>query len=345
MTKLVKRIGAPRLIIGAFLLVMLVLAGILAIPLPELISVMLVRIGMNGILVLAMVPAIKSGTGLNFALPIGVVCGLVGALVSIEFKMAGFMGLALSLAIAIPIATVAGYFYGRMLNKVKGDEMTVGTYMGYSVVSFMCIFWLLAPFKSPELIWPYGGNGVRVTVSLASSIDKVLDSALAFKVFGVTVPTGLLLFFGAACLLVYVFYRTKSGVIMEAAGANEKFAIANGIDVDKQRIIGTVMSTVLAAVGIIVYSQSFGFLQLYTAPLYSAFPAVAAILIGGATIRKASISNAIVGTLLFQSLLVVSLPVINLILGGSMSEVIRIIVSNGIILYALTRRSGGETLS
>lgn len=343
MTDIVKRIGAPRLIIGSFLVVLFIIAGFLAIPINGLISDMLVRFGMNGILVLAMVPAIKSGTGLNFALPIGVVCGLVGALVSIEYRLSGFLGLFIALGVAIPIAIFAGYFYGRMLNKVKGEEMTVGTYMGYSVVSFMCIFWLLAPFKSPELIWPYGGNGVRVTVSLESSIDKVLNGFLSFSIFGVTIPTGLLLFFGMFCALIYLFFKSKSGIIMEAAGANDKFAIANGIDVNRQRIIGTVLSTVLAAIGIIVYSQAFGFLQLYTAPLYSAFPAVAAILIGGATIRKASISNVIIGTLLFQSLLVVSLPVINLIIGGSMSEVIRIIVSNGIILYALTRKSGGES--
>lgn len=342
MTHLVKKIGAPRLIIGAFLIVLFITAGFLSIPMNGLLTDMLVRFGMNGLLVLAMVPSIKSGTGLNFALPIGVVCGLVGALVSIEFKLSGLLGLVIALAVAIPLAIGVGAFYGRMLNKVKGEEMTVGTYMGYSVVSFMCIFWLLAPFKSPELIWPYGGNGVRVTVSLESSIDKVLNGFLDFSLFGVTVPTGLLLFFGFFCLLMFLFFKSKGGIIMEAAGANEKFAIANGINVNRQRIIGTVLSTVLAAIGIIVYSQSFGFLQLYTAPLYSAFPAVAAILIGGATIRKASISNVIVGTLLFQSLLVVSLPVINLIIEGSMSEVIRIIVSNGIILYALTRQSGGE---
>ena len=101
------------------------------------------------------------------------------------------------------------------------------------------------------------------------------------------------------------------------------------------------LSTALAAIGIIVYSQSFGFLQLYNAPLYSAMPAAAAILIGGASIKRAKIIHVFIGTLLFQSLLVIALPVINLITEGSMSEVIRTIVSNGIILYALTR-PGGE---
>lgn len=131
------------------------------------------------------------------------------------------------------------------------------------------------------------------------------------------------------------------GLAMQVAGSNEKFALSNGIDVDKERITGTILSTVLAAVGIIVYSQAFGFLQLYNAPLYAAMPAVAAILIGGASLQRARIIHVVIGTMLFQSLLVVALPVINILAEGNLSEVIRAIVSNGIILYALTR-TGGE---
>ncbi len=80
------------------------------------------------------------------------------------------------------------------------------------------------------------------------------------------------------------------GLSMIVAGSNPNFAMSNGIDVDKQRIKGTVISTVLAAIGIIIYSQAFGFLQLYNAPLYSAMPAAAAILIGGATLKKSKYS-------------------------------------------------------
>jgi simple sugar transport system permease protein len=71
-----------------------------------------------------------------------------------------------------------------------------------------------------------------------------------------------------------------------------------------------------------------------------ALPAAASILIGGATLKEAKIIHVIIGTFLFQSLLVVALPVINIISDGQMAEIIRIIISNGIILYALTR--GGE---
>ncbi|SDY87711.1 simple sugar transport system permease protein [Proteiniborus ethanoligenes] len=340
--KYIKSIGLPRLIIFSFLLILMIIAVFLDIPLSSLISDMLVRFGMNSVLVLAMVPAIQSGIGLNFALPIGIVCGLIGALVSIEFKLSGFTGLWVSFIVAIPLAIIAGYVYGVMLNKVKGQEMTVGTYVGFSIVSAMCIFWLIAPFKSPELIWAYGGNGLRVTVSLESSIDKLLNNFLSFSIGGVKIPTGLIGFFLLCAFMYLLFSKSKKGAAMKVAGSNEGFAISNGINVNEERILGTILSTVLASIGIILYSQSFGFLQLYNAPLYSAFPAVAAILIGGATLKQANIVHVIIGTLLFQSLLVVSLPVINILSEGSMSEIVRIIVSNGIILYALTRNTGGE---
>ena len=341
MKNFINKIGFPRFIIAMFLILLLILSVILKIPFSMTVQNILIRFGMNAILVLAMVPAVQSGIGLNFNLPLGIVCGLIGALVSIEFKLSGFTGFFISLLIAIPLATFFGYFYGRMLNKIKGQEMTVGTYIGFSVVSLMCIFWLIAPFKSPELIWAYGGTGLRVTVSLESSIANVLNNFGHFNIGNVNVPTGLLLAFIICALLVWIYNRSKSGARMKVAGSNEIFALSNGISVDRERIKGTIMSTVLSAIGIIVYSQSFGFLQLYNAPLYAAMPAVASVLIGGASLNRARISHVIIGTLLFQSLLVVALPVINIISEGSMSEVIRTIISNGIILYALTR-TGGE---
>ena len=91
------------------------------------------------------------------------------------------------------------------------------------------------------------------------------------------------------------------------------------------------------AVGIIVYEQSFGFIQLYMGPFTMAFPAVAAILIGGASVNKATILNVVIGTILFQGILTMTPSVINSIVQTDMSEVVRIVVSNGMILYALTR--------
>ena len=75
------------------------------------------------------------------------------------------------------------------------------------------------------------------------------------------------------------------------------------------------------------------------APLNMAFPAVAAVLIGGASVNKASIANVIIGTFLYQGLVTMTPTVINSLIHLDISEIIRIIVSNGMILYALTRKT------
>ncbi len=338
--KAVISFGIPRLIIIIFLLSLWIIATALEIPFPQLLSDTFVRWGMNGVLVLSMVPSILAGTGLYFGLPIGIICGLVGGLMAIELNLVGFTAFFGAIAISVPLALVTGYGYGWMLNKIKGSEMTVATYAGFSIVSVMCIFWAMAPFKSPEMAWPIG-RGVRVTISLEGRFSRVLNEFLSFRVAGVMIPTGLILFFLFMCLLIFLFFRTKTGLAIKAGGENPRFAQAAGINVDKTRIIGTILSTILGAIGILVYAQSFGFIQLYMAPLFMGFLAAAAVLIGGASISRATILNVLIGTFLFQGLLVASLPVANKVATlGSLAEISRIIVSNGIILYALAQKSG-----
>jgi simple sugar transport system permease protein len=70
-----------------------------------------------------------------------------------------------------------------------------------------------------------------------------------------------------------------------------------------------------------------------------AFPAVACILIGGASLTRATITNVIVGTTIFQTLLTIALPVLSQVARGDITEVLRMIISNGMILYALSRAS------
>ena len=156
-------------------------------------------------------------------------------------------------------------------------------------------------------------------------------------------PTGGLLFLGLCCLAVWMFSRSRLGIAMAAAGSNPRFAEASGINVDRMRTVGTVLSTVIAAVGIVIYSQAFGYAQLYTAPRQLGFVASSAILIGGATVSKAKVSHVIIGVFLFEGVLVFGQQIANSIMaGGGLSEVMRIMISNGIILYALTQTGGGR---
>ena len=334
-----KSFGLPRLIITGFLVLLLVMAPFVGADLPTQISNIINRFSWNGVLVLAMVPMVHSGCGLNFGLPLGIISGLLGATLSIELGFTGPMSFVMAIAIATPFALVLGAGYGWLLNKIKGGEMMIATYVGFSSVSFMCMMWLLLPYHSPTMVWGFAGKGLRTTISLEGFYDKVLANFLQINIGNVSIPTGTLLFFALLAWLMWAFLHTKTGTAMTAVGSNPTFARAAGVNVDRMRLLSVIMSTWLAAIDILVYEQGFGFIQLYMAPFYMALPAISAILIGGASVNKATIANVIIGTFLFQGIVTMTLTVMNNAIHMDMSEVIRVIASQGMILYALTRKT------
>ncbi len=362
----------PRTIIIVFFALVCLLSVVQGLELPALLSDALVRAAMNAVMVLAMVPSIQSGLGPNFGLPLGILIGLLGALISFQMQFVGWAGLFMAILISLPMAIIIGIVYGKILNRIKGSELIVSTYIGYAIVSFMSIGWIFFPFNDPRMVWPLG-QGLRNVISLNGVYAQILNDVLSLKfvreistgklvilfnkskdymlenydsqlyktLFSIPILMILLVLF--ICLLVWLYMRSRSGVMLTAVGENPKFAESNGINVDFYRIVGATLSTVLAAVGIIIYSQSYGFMQLYQAPLMMAFPAVAAVLIGGATAKRAKISHVLIGVFLFQGLLTIALPAANTVFSeGNLSETIRMIVQNGVILFALTKVGGTD---
>lgn len=335
---LIDQAGWPRVLIALFLLSLFFIAPFVGVRLDSSINDTLVRFGMNGVMVLAMVPMVQSGCGLNFGLPLGIIAGLLGAVTSVELEASGLAGVLTAMLVATPVAVILGWGYGLLLNRVKGSEMMIATYVGFSSVAFMCIMWLILPYTSPNMVWGYAGRGLRTTISIEGYWQNAISRIGAFRVNEfLAIPTGMFLVFALLCAVMSVFMRTRTGMAMTVVGSNPEFARASGVNINKMRTLSVILSTWLGAMGIIMYEQSFGFIQLYMGPFYMAFPAVAAILIGGASVKKASIVNVIVGTILFQGILTMTPSVINSMIQTDMSEVIRIIVSNGMILYALTR--------
>ena len=339
---LIRRFGLPRLIIAGFLLLLFIMAPFVGANLTVQILNVINRFSWNAVLVLALVPMIHSGCGLNFGVPLGIVAGLLGGTLSIELGFEGVPSFIMAIVLATPFALLLGTGYGALLNKIKGGEMMITTYVGLSAISFMCMMWLLLPYSSPTMVYGLSGTGLRPTISLEGFYDKVLAGILPIPLTeDLSIPTGTLVFFALLAFLIWAFLHTKTGTAMTAVGSNPSFARASGINVNKMRLLSVVMSTWLAAIGILVYQQGFGFIQLYTAPNNLTLPTVAAILIGGASINKASIPNVIIGTILFQGIVTMTPTVLNSMIHMDMSEVIRIVVSNGMILYALTRKTEG----
>ena len=105
----VEAAGWPRIIIGLFLLSLFVAAPFVGVRIDTSLSDTLVRVGMNGVMVLALVPMVQSGCGLNFGLPLGIIAGLLGALLSIELNITGFAGLFFA---AVMFILGAAFAYG-----------------------------------------------------------------------------------------------------------------------------------------------------------------------------------------------------------------------------------------
>jgi len=337
-----KRIPFSTRAVGGLYLVVVLLGVINGFALSTLLSDSLHFFGVWALFVLANVPSIQSGTGPNFALPIGIVNGLLAMVLVLAAGVSGMAFIFAAAVLAIIFGSFSGYLYGRLMNAVKGSEMAIAPYTGFAITAAFGLVWLAIPIRHPNMIF-FLGDGLRHQIPLDYfSANFILAELWSFEIFGLVVRTGELLVVFIGCFLMYLFFRTKTGIAISAVGRNPMFAKAAGINVDRSRVIANMMSTAIAALGAIVYAQGFGFVQLYDFPMFLAFPAVASILVGGASGQRANVTNVIVGTFLFHGLLALALPVFTRVLDGAdVVNPIRMVIQNGIILYALSRMSKG----
>lgn len=341
-----RRIPLAQTLVVAFLACMIAASWRLGLPVGGLIGDTLARFAMNAALVLSLVPMLRAGLGMNYGMPLSVLPGLLGIVMALEWQLTGWSGLITATALAALFAVPVGLGFGWLLRYVRGNEEVVGTFAGYSAVYLASIFWGVAPFTNPKMLWPIEGRGLRPRTNLEQWFGHLLDQLGSFSVLGSRVPTGTLFAVMALGGLVAVLVRTRLGIATALTARNPVFAKAAGIHVERVRLYAVIASTVLAAVGIVIYAHTFGFLEVYSAPLMLAFPAAAAILIGGyAADSRASVSNALLGTLLFNAVLVFSSPLANHLLMPELSDVVRVLVTNGVLLYAMVLRAhadGGE---
>ena len=143
--------------------------------------------------------------------------------------------------------------------------------------------------------------GLLLIFGIWQSISPMHEVSLLLPIPAVT----LLVIIGF-CLFHTYFLKTKLGQDMRSVGQSQPIANAAGINVDKTRIIATIISTVLAAWGMIIFLQDMGTVSAYTAQRQIGLFSVAALLVGGATTAKASSKNAIFGLLLFHTMFIVS---------------------------------------
>ena len=149
------------------------------------------------------------------------------------------------------------------------------------------------------------------------------------------------------CLFNNWIINTKLGQNMRTVGQNRAVATSAGVNVDKTRIIATCISTVLAAWGQLVFLQNLGTFNTVQQQTNVGLYAIAAILVGGATVQKANNKHAIIGVILFHTLFVVAPLAATKIVGDSaISEYIRMFISYGVIAVSLAmhawKTAGGK---
>ena len=140
------------------------------------------------------------------------------------------------------------------------------------------------------------------------------------------------------CLFNATIMRTRLGQKFRAVGQSQTVANASGIDVDRTRVIAIMISTVLAGWGQIVFMQSdgIGTFQTYAAHEQVGLYAGAAILVGGASIDRATNLQALIGTFLFHSLFITAQSAASTLFGDSaVGEYFRAFLSYGVIAVAL----------
>jgi simple sugar transport system permease protein len=150
------------------------------------------------------------------------------------------------------------------------------------------------------------------------------------------VPMVTFLLVGLLCAFNVVIMRTRLGQKFRAVGQSRTVANASGINVNRVRLIAIMISTVLAGWGQIIFIQNLGTLQTYSAHEMVGLYAGASILVGGASLNRATNIQALVGTILFHILFAVSQDAGKTLFGNpNVGEFFRVFIAYGVIAVAL----------
>ena len=322
-----------------FIIICAVCIPISGFSVPYLLNEIMSRLGRNTFLILSLLIPIMAGMGLNFGMTLGAMAGEIALIFVSDWQIWGIPGMVLAMILSIPISVALGLFCGKVLNMAKGREMITSYIINFFINGMyqLVVLYMMGPIIpiSHSSIKLPRGYGIRNTVSLLN-MRQSLDNALAIRVAGVKIPVITLLIIAAMCLVIVWFRRTKLGQDMRAVGQDMQVAKDAGIDVERTRIISIVISTVLAGFGMIIYLQNMGNLSTYSSHSQIGMFCIAALLVGGASVDKASIGNVFLGVILFHTMFIVAPNAGTKITGDSMiGEYFRVFVSYGVITVAL----------
>jgi len=298
-----------------------------------------IRLSRNSFLILALLIPVMAGMGMNFGIVLGAMAGEIGLVFITDWRIIGMPGMLLAMLISTPIAVLLGYFAGIILNRAKGREMVTGFMLAFFMNGIYQLFVLygmgnIIPISNSSILLPRG-YGIRNSISLLG-IRQVLDKLIPLKIGDILIPVATFLVIATLCVFIIWFRKTKLGQDMRTVGQDNEVARVSGINVESTRVLSIVISTVLACYGQILFLQNIGTMNTYQSHEQVGVFAIAALLVGGASVAKANIPNVFIGVILFHTMFVVSPRAGKALMGqAQLGEYFRVFVSYGVIAFSL----------
>jgi simple sugar transport system permease protein len=298
----------------------------------------LLLIVVGGIIPVKKVPMIKpDGVGLRNTIALDTNFGEVGLKYAFDdvFKVNLFHFMIIVGAIIIIYSLFRIFYTGKnaRMQRLKSKKL----YIAYMILSALLIGFSFMILNASTGSFLFSGTD-----------SSAIQSLNMLQTIQVPVFTLFLVFLVGVFNIVIM--KTKLGQDFKSIGLSQHIARVSGINVDRTRIIAVIMSTVLAAWGQIIFLQNVGTMNTYGSHMQVGLFAVAAILIGGATVKNAKISHGILGIILFHAVFIVSPTAGKQLFGDAqLGEFFRAFVVYGVIgvslaLHAWKNRKGKEEL-
>jgi simple sugar transport system permease protein len=343
---------ADKTVVFIFIVITIIATPISGLSLPSIAQEIVTRLGRNCFLVFSLILPIMAGMGINFGMVLGAMAGQIGLIFAVDWGIMGAPALVFASLIGVPIAALLGALAGEILNRARGREMVTGYILGF----FMDGFYQLVVLYMMGFIIPVHslamtlsrGYGIRNTVNL-DTVRQSLDKLIPLRIGTTVLPIANYLVIAVLCLFIMWFRKTKLGQDMRAVGQDQAVAHSAGINVNRTRAIAIVISTVLACIGQIIFLQNMGNMVTYNAHKQTGFFAAAAILVGGASVSRATIPNVFVGTVLMHLMyIVVPRAGANLFGSAMVGEYFRdafsyAVIALALVLHAWRKRANAES--
>ena len=255
-----------------------------------------------------------------------------------NFVLLYLMGTLIPISSSLLLAKGTGLINGIALNHTLGhsiDRLLQAPFFFLLIVAGLILLALsIYPMKKDTINY----NKMRVHTSIILSIAVIIISALIMYID--VLPKGISdlkdakfplvtgLFIGLLAAFNLLITRTKMGKAFLELGLNQKNSNDSDHHVSKVRITAIVISTVFASWGQIIFLQNTGYLNTYSSHMSVGLPTILALIVGGASINKATVKHALLGIILVQSFLIIGKTASN----GF--EIARVIIFNSVFLYA-----------